>query len=363
MKVPEKLFFSLLVLGININEHGFRRFKISNKVFLIKGLIQLLAYYASAQGIGNSQFYNTTLTLNPAMAAYENCPTVQLNFSIQKNNLADDFSSYQTAFIYPLYANKENNFLETMKGALAANVMYDVSGPNRSFSSTQIGASYAYLLILDRMKMQNLSFSIGANYYNTSVNTDELHWGQQFFDQNAIVHENTLLNTSNAFDFNFGMFWFYHNRHQSRNIKAANIGLAIDHLNRPDLSFTKKEKVSNKLEFRLHGSIIMNLNHADNFSLNTLLSKQGNVHYANIGTYFSHQMLYQNEYIFIARLGLWYRFKESFIALIEFETDKVKLAFSIDMNDNFAANQITNSTFQIHLDFRINNRKTRNTRY
>lgn len=365
MKAPVKLFFSTLAWVFNIYQHGFRGFQIANKVILVKGLIQFLVYCASAQTANNSQFYNTTLTLNPAMSSVENSPTLQLNYSIRMNGIADDFSRYQTALVYPLFSDKDNRYMKSRNGTLGFNVLHETSGPGQSFTTTQLSASYAYTILLDGLRNHNLSFALGGNYYSENVDLDALQWGQQYQNPNTGVSESVLVNNSNVFDFNLGLLWFYHNRNQSGIIEAANLGLAIDHLNRPNESYLEREEVRKELEFRVHGSMVMAMNHANNLSLNMMLSKEGEYYQYNFGTYFSHEMLYQNTYLFVARLGLWYRLQESVVALLEFETAKLKLAFSMDMNEYFDSyNQsVPGSLFQVHVDFRIDHDFFRTARY
>ena len=335
-------------------------------------LLTLLCFIAEAQDAVFSQFYNSTLYLNPALAGIEDDLTFSTNHRTQWSALLFPYTTTQASLIVPFHENKHAKPYGH-RGGLGLSVYTDVAGQNNNFKTTGVNGNFAYNLHLDKHHEHVVSMGLQIGFIQKRVDTSTLQWGSQydpFIGFNADIAPNEVLEFQNrAFmDIGSGAFWWYNPLPEKNSfILSINSGLSASHMNNPDESMLDNEKNRLPLLYKYHGGILFRLGHNVTGSLNALVAFQNRTAQGNFGTYLSYRFFSTSSQTFaesIVRLGGWYRVKDAAILLAEFETTKFKLGFSYDMNTSSLRYQNRGvSTYELFFGFRVTSHAPPKSRY
>lgn len=287
---------------------------------------------ASAQDPQFSQFYAAPLYLNPALAGSTNQARVGINYRNQWPAIDANFTTMSFFADY---------FIEDKNSGVGLLVTRDREGL-AGLRSTSIALQYSYELQL----AEYLGFRPGVQVamYNRDVNFDRLTFGDQFdpstgefIDQPSAESFSTNFSKT-FFDISFGGVFF---------TKAAWLGIAANHLNRPNQSIIDERSVlPTKLSFHggfkfymkpgVIGSGVYARNAERSIAPAVQYRHQGNFDQMDLGLYFTFEPLV---------LGTWYRgvpFKsidgfvnnESIVLLLGFTQlgakDAINIGYSFD---------------------------------
>ncbi len=335
-------------------------------------LIVFFAFQANGQDAVFSQFYNSTLYLNPAMAAIEDDLYFSTNHRKQWNSLVHPYTTTQASIIVPFHENKHIKPFGHY-GGLGLSIYTDMAGENNNFKTTGVNGNFGYNLYLDKDHVHVVSLGLQVGFIQKRIDTSTLTWGNQYdpyvgFNANIAPSEVLEFQNRAFMDVGSGIFWWYNPLpNQDRVILSINSGISAAHMNNPNESLLDFEKNRLPLLYKYHGGILFKIAHHWTASINTLVAMQNKTTQGNFGSYISYRFFSMNSDTFaesIFRVGGWYRVKDAAILLAEFETTKFKLSFSYDMNtSNFRYQSRGASTYELFLGFRITSHAPPKSRY
>lgn len=327
---------------------------------------------AEAQDAVFSQFFNTTLYLNPALAGIEDDFTVNMNHRSQWKSLQFPYTTSQVSLIMPYYSSKHAKPFGHW-GGTGLSVYNDISGENKSFKTTGANASAAYNLPFDHNFVNQITFGLQIGLINKRVDTSNLQWGEQYnpfvgFDSSIAPSEVGNFQNRSFVDISSGIFWWYNPIEKAgRIIKSINSGLSVAHMNNPNESLLSDKQSRLPLLYKYHGGMVFNLSRNATVSANVLVAFQNNTSQENIGSYLSYKingLSENNMKETILRLGVWARVNDSFIFLTEMETGVFKFAYSYDLNSSsLRYNSRSIGTSEIHLGLKFTQHAHPKSRY
>lgn len=208
----------------------------------------LLVSAALAQDVHFSQFYNSPLTLNPALSgAIETDQRFALIHRSQWQSLGAPFRTFAFSYDTPILRGK-------MKGryiGIGANAFSDKAGKG-GFGDQQANLSIAYGMRSTDDAI--LAFALQGGYGQRSAVLDGLRWDAQYdgsgFDASRATGEN-IPNASTSFvDFAAGVAW---QQYESKDIQWT-AGASVYHLNQPSVTLfsTNADKLLRR--FNVHAA-------------------------------------------------------------------------------------------------------------
>ncbi len=307
---------------------------------LIAGITFLLiSLHVKAQDPVFSQFYNAPLYLNPALIGDYEDFFANVSHRSQYRSLIFPYTTSQFSFMAPLYRDKHLR-PEGHLGGVGISVYNDEAGEGKNFQSTGANASFAYNVQLATDNINRFTFALQAGMINRRINTSVLEWGEQYsdllgFDPNVVPADIDLIQNSTSLDITAGVLWRYYSSVDSRSIRSMYAGFATAHLNHPDQSVLEGQKDNLPLLYKLHGGVVFALSEKFTLSYNFLSQLQDLENQTNFGAFGAYKMPVNTSGILtnlVTRAGAWYRWKDSFIASVEFLTDNLQFGFSYDWN-------------------------------
>ena len=297
-------------------------------------------YTSYGQDAVFSQFYNSTLYLNPAMAGIEKDAIFSSNYREQWNALLFPYKTTQASVVIPYFRDKHQKPFGHI-GGFGLSIYNDVAGQDNNFKTTGVNGNFAYNLPLDEQFVNVIHFGLQVGFIQKRIDATNLQWGEQYnpyigFDPSATTGENLDFQSKAFMDIGSGVFWWYTPLPQeNRNIISINSGLSVAHMNNPNESIVVNDVNRLPLLYKYHGSVLVKLHTHLTASFNTLVAFQNLTTQGNVGTYLTYRFFAAGSDLFaenFIRLGGWYRVKDAAILLTEFESTKFKLGFSYDWN-------------------------------
>ncbi len=302
-------------------------------------VILLVNSKVQAQDPVFSQFYNSPLYLNPALLGdYED---FFINFShrSQYRSLVFPYTTSKVSAMAPFFKDKHRR-PEGHIGGAGLSLYTDQAGEGKNFKSTGANASFAYNVQLATENTNRLTFALQTGIINRRINTEVLEWGEQYsdligFDPNITPADVDLINNSTVLDISAGVFWRYYSALDSRKIRSIYAGFSTGHLNHPDQTVLEGQKDNLPLAHKLHGGIVIAFTEKFTLSGNFLSQIQDKENQTNFGAFAGYKLPVQSSGVLtnmVTRVGTWYRWRDSFIASVEFLTDNLQFGFSYDWN-------------------------------
>jgi len=306
-----------------------------------------------------SQYYATSLYLNPALSGLEKDIYMGMNYRSQWSNVGLPFTTFQFSFIKPIL--RPGTRVKHL-GGVGATFLNDVAGPNKEFKSQAIMLSGAYNFHLTRYGNNILSVGIQTGVWQQRVNYSNLQWSTQYsaalgFD-GSLAGENGSLNNQ-VFNplLNAGIMWFYTSRGRlSTSSISAFSGIAASNIIQPR-SFSGVTHEPSAILFKLHGGFSSVWNRKLEISPNYLLQYQNHRFQVNLGTYFSYYLqpphLHNSKSTKVI-VGAWYRLQDAFILSTGFSNRSWNLGFSYDTNvSSLSRNFGFANAYEVSLAYKI----------
>ncbi|MDP2721949.1 MAG: type IX secretion system membrane protein PorP/SprF [Bacteroidales bacterium] len=287
--------------------------------FIIVSLFAVAWVVTQAQDPEFSQFYANPLYLNPALAGSTECGRLGLNYRNQYPSLSNAFVTYNLSYDQSLPG------INSGYGVLA---MSDAQGDG-ALVRNSVSAFFSYKLQVSDPVM--VSFGIKAGYYQEHLNWGKLIFADQINPTTGNVNPVSAdtpptSNNISAIDFSAGAIMSY--------LDQFFFGVAVDHLNQPNLSFYNTSDSKWPMKIAFHGGAVINATNGGlgNASVgdimiqpNLLYMQQGEFHQLNVGMYF-------NKYPFV--LGGWFRHNfenpDAVVALVGFTYNNIRIGYSFD---------------------------------
>jgi len=274
----------------------------------------VVPFYLSAQDVHFTQFNKSTFFLNPSLLFIAE---KDYKFSLQRrsqwNTVGDPFNTFVLSI-------ERKNI--SPKNSFGVQFLNDVAG-EAEFKTTGLNLIYSREFFLDKKNNINLGFGFG--YFQRSIDFDKL-----------IFQEIENYPNSNFWfpDINIGVS----NRYIVNKKSYIISGISFFHINKPNQSFIKNDKVRLDSKMNLHSSSVYSFNEKIDFSPSILFSKQNK----NQEAVFIFDVIY-NPKIKNTKLksGLGYRWEDAMIYNFGIEKDDFEFIISYDFNVS-SFNQATN---------------------
>ncbi|MEQ9221607.1 MAG: PorP/SprF family type IX secretion system membrane protein [Cyclobacteriaceae bacterium] len=313
-------------------------------VFII--FFGLIALVASAQEGQFSQYFSTTSLLNPAFTGTIPNMTLNTNYKRAGKEENEQYQELiQATFTYPFrkFTSKFNQV-----GGAGITFFKESRGAFSLYESTKILLNGAYTMRLSRLSNQYLVFGLQGGIVQQKIGQN-LRWGSQFSRYLGISRNGddsgydgslageTIGEASVFYPvFNFGVIYTaFDNANFYIRDKTLTVGLSIDNLNRPTFAYDAAGNIQSQKFWliKTFGSAKMELGPRWYIYPSAFIAySQGSVQ-ANAGTYFSTFVSsIRSKTAVMLQMGTWYRVGDSFIGMLGFQVENVKVGFSVDLN-------------------------------
>lgn len=297
----------------------------------------LCSFSLFAQDIHFSQFYNSPLTLNPALTGKMNGV---FRFGLTYRNQWFTLSNGRTPFA--TYAGSFDAPIRFRKDALGVGLVLvnDQSGEGR-LNNTLVLASVAYHLGIGSSGKHTISLGVQGGYNQKSLDMGELLFYNQFdpttntFNGNLPFNENIPDDKKSFFDLNVGIIG------NSKITEKVNVyaGFSAFHLTQPEESFLASGDEELPLRYVVHAGAEYVFHPRIALLPSMIYMHQRKSDELNIGTAFVFRLTETENTMFY--LGGYYRMlpssssngsnlSDAFIAYTAFEYKNFKAAFSFD---------------------------------
>ncbi len=302
----------------------------------------------NAQDIHFSQYYESPLTLNPAMTGlFDGAHRFYLNYKNQWKSIATEpYTTY--AFSYDgayFKKNREKNMRKQNSGHLGigANMFTDKAG-SLGMGITQASLNIAYHVSINKNNV--LSAGIYPSFAQNSISNTNMEWDNQWnsskgFDPSLSSNEADLNNSFTYLDVGAGMMWTYSSIESaiaSNDEVVFNVGGAYFHANSPYLSYYAESKERLAPKIVIHSRLFWGIKYTRNAVIPSFaFFKQGPSQEILTGLMYRYRLRDKSVYTgFISEaaisLGAYYRIGDAVIAATQFELKDIVFGFSYDIN-------------------------------
>ncbi len=292
------------------------------KKLIITSILTVCSLLTFGQDLHFSQFYNSQLTLNPALTG-SSIGNVRLtaNYRDQWGSVSK-FRTIAFAADMSIKDKELDNF-----GGVGLYMVKDESGSN-GYATNKIYSSFAYHNSVG--KDGYLALGLQAGLFTTSlsssnITTDQMWQASKGLDESADNGENTITANITSLDFNAGLLYYHFLGERG----MAFGGASLFHLMEPNNSFTG-ENFTLPRRFLFHGGVKYPISDVFNIFPKIIYMTQGGAAETNIGTSLEYDIS-DNDYKVFA-IGAWYRNKDAIIIMASAEVSDLKLGLSYDIN-------------------------------
>ncbi len=287
--------------------------------FFIFVLLLLASSVAKAQDPEFSQYYANPLYLNPAYAGSTDCGRLGLNYRNQYPSLSNAYVTYNISY---------DQSLPNINSGIGFLVMNDAQGDG-GLVRTSIAAFYSYNLKVSNEI--NIRFGVKGAYYQEKLNWDKFIFASQIDPTTGNVNPGSgepppSKDNITAVDFAAGAVMSHTDKFF--------VGLAVDHLTQPTLSFYDNSDSKLPMKITLNAGAMINatsggLGNAGGGDImiqpNILYMQQEKFHQLSAG-------LYMVKYPFV--LGGWFRHNfqnpDAVVALVGITYNNLRVGYSYD---------------------------------
>ncbi len=294
-----------------------------------------------AQDAQFSQYYASSLYLNPALAGAEPDLTFSSNYRQQWRSISgvQPYTTNQISLIVPYQVRK---IKDSHKGGAGFSFYNDRAGDG-NLKTIGVNLTGAYNIALSHNGLHYLSFGLQGGFIQKSVDYTNLKWGSQYsaslgYDPNALVDEGNLVTTRLFADVNSGLIYYYNAaRNYHYTDLSAYVGVAAYHMNQPNESFVKGQTSRLPMLLKGHAGFEYNISPKINISPNAIVFYQNTQNQINSGLYVTYCLKQTNQGLVSSTnliLGAWYRLQDSFIFSVGLNGSFYTLGFSYDLNSS-----------------------------
>ena len=296
------------------------------KIFLATCWVSV-SLLSQAQDFHFSQFYNSPLTLNPALTG-----KIKEDFRvglIHRSQWKAVNSAYTTSSMFA-----DINFIKNPIGldmwGVGLVALNDEIGDGM-FTAQTVGLSLSGMKTLDELKRHKLSFGIQPSFVTKGLNTNNFTFDNQInssyqVDRNISSGEQLNANKYSYVNFNAGLFWDFV---LSKKIDLFT-GYSASNVLRPKESPLLGTKGRVPVRHALNPGLVYTINNKWSVTPNMLIAYQAKAMDVNLGLYGAYTFNPETPKPTTAFLGVWYRAKDAAIAMAGLKWGHYQVAFSYD---------------------------------
>lgn len=303
-----------------------------------------------------SQFYSSSLHLNPALSGLEKDILIGLNYRSQWAGVNLPFRTFQLSALHPII---QQGVRSKHMGGFGATVFSDEAGPSREVASQGISFASSYNFHLNKSGNHLIAAGLQFGVVHRQINMDALQWSSQYsaaVGYDASLPGETLPSESVTTPvINAGLMWRLVVDDRIQPVKMFYQGFAASNINRPR-GFYVDEKDALNVLYKLHGGYLHTFNNGFEVSPNYLIQYQQSTQ-INVGAYGAYSLLAatpRSAGPTKVSLGMWYRIDDSFIATMGLSTPSWSAGFSYDANTSSLERNFEGANaFEISFAYRI----------
>ncbi len=316
-----------------------------------------------------SQYFGSSLFLNPAFAGLFSTPNLSLNYRQGQPQGGLKDVVMQASFVFPIIIGQDAG---TQLGGVGVTAYNGQQGKNGVEQVTGYMLSYAHNFRLGIVSPDVIIVSAQAGYEIIGLNFSELAWGSQSsrflregFDPTVSGPVTEFDDQTSHIQVNAGVVYVYN---RERNYLLYNYtaysGFAVTNVNRADKSFSKDGSYKPPMLWKYHGGFEFNFGTfyaSPSMLVNYVFP---NTLQVNAGAYISYPTNFNKGFSLDSRgleliVGAWYRLKDSFIFIVGFNNDQLGARVSYDLNSSLFypsridENYLVPPAFEISLQYNI----------
>jgi type IX secretion system PorP/SprF family membrane protein len=315
-------------------------------LFLLATVLTILSSGANAQDLHFSQFYESPLTLNPALCgSFTGTMMAEVNYRNQWSSVMGSGNGFTTMGATLEFQNLSKKW---KKGYLSPGLSFfsDHSG-DAKIGTTEITGTIASGILLNTKSA--LSAGLQAGWAQHSIDMGGIQWGEQYvngdYDPNAPTGEGTVGNSKSYIDLSGGLLYKYNSGQvtmTTNNEFKLNFGAAFFHVNQPDISFYGEGTSGSALYMRyaFHGYVQFGIpKSCVSLIPGFVYYMQGPSQELNTGIKIRYYVLHdESKYTGINKgglafeLGAYYRWNDAAIIMMEMKLREYAIGFSYDLN-------------------------------
>ena len=307
-----------------------------------------------------SQFYTSSLYLNPALSGLENDVVLSMNYRSQWAGVNLPFRTFQFSAIHPFI---QQGVRSKHLGGFGATLFSDEAGPNREIISQGFSVASSYNFHLNRNGNHLIATALQFGVIQKQVNLDALQWSSQYssvigYDP-SLPGENLISERVTSPVINAGLMWRFVMTNRFQPVKIFYQGFAVSNLNRPK-GFFLDERDASSLLYKAHGGYLHSFSNGFEVSPNYLIQYQhrAQINIGGYGAYALPAVTSGNITDLKVSLGFWYRIDDSVILTTGMSTAAWNAGFSYDANSSSLERSFQGAnTFEFSFAYRIKIRK------
>jgi type IX secretion system PorP/SprF family membrane protein len=301
-------------------------------------LLMTIAGKVFSQDPHFSQFINTPIYLNPALAGNDKYLTLYATQRSQWRSIDNPFITNHLSFIIPVLHGSDNHHYN--QGSVALSTYTDVAGSDKTLKTVGANAAFAYNLHLDKRGSQNVHFALQAGMIQKTIDTDNFQWGEQynrFIGRDASISPGeTISSNKSLLDIGAGIYYTYLPPIKFvSQLTKLHIGFAASHLNMPNESMVQ-EKSTMPIIYKFHPGLDWKVSNKVIIETNMLFMYQRKEYLANLNLHVNYHLHTTKGLIHDAYFGLGtgYRLGDAFIFTTDFGSRYYIISFTYDANTN-----------------------------
>lgn len=312
--------------------------------------------FTRAQDPVFSQFYSSSLYLNPALSGLEKDVVIGMNYRSQWTGVNLPFKTFQVSALYPIL---QQGVRSKHLGGFGATVFSDEAGPQREIRSQGVSFASSYNFHLNRSGNHLLAAGLQFGVIHRRINMDALQWSSQYspaYGYDASLPGEVLPSERVASPvINAGLMWRLVVDDGIQPVRMFYQGMAASNINRPR-GFYVDENDAVSVLYKLHGGYLHTFNNGFELSPNYLLQHQQSTQ-VNVGAYGAYSLsavMRGSAGVIKLSAGMWYRIDDSFIATMGLSTASWNAGFSYDDNSSSLDRNFAGANaFEISFAYRI----------
>lgn len=293
-------------------------------------ILLFLPLFLNAQDIHFSQYYNSPLTLSPALTGITKGDIRFIGtYRSQWSSALAPYSTFHGAADWKYFNPK----LKTGFFSAGAVLNYDDAGDS-NLRTTQFGISGAFTYAIGSENFLTLGAIVG--FGQQAFNMDGLTWDNQFdgsvFNANRDSRENFDRSSYFYPDFSVGLNW----HGQKTNTRSRlNVGMALYHFNKPKQSFEETDDIKLPSRLSLYFLPVIQLTDRVDFIIHSMAQLQGPDFEALAGGAAKIHLNTKRAREVAVQVGVGYRFNEfgdAFIPGVELHYRNWMAGLTYDLN-------------------------------
>ena len=294
------------------------------RITILLAVLNLFAFSVQSQDLHLSQFYETPLLRNPALAGiFTGDVRVQAVYRDQWNSVTSGYRTGSLSGEYKVAVGKGDDYV-----TWGMQLFYDRAG-TISFTQTKILPALNYHKSISSEKNTYLSLGFMGGWVQHSIDLSKVTTNSQY-DQMGLG-ENITDPTYSYLDGSVGMSLnSVLNNNPDNNFY---IGAAYHHFNRPGNSFYRDKNIELNPKWVFSGGLKLAGNEYSYVAIQADHSRQGSFTETVFGATYAYKIgAYPDEPDYVLSIGTYMRWNDALIPVVKLDYHPFSVSFSYDAN-------------------------------